>query len=553
MMSGAGRGGGGPIRLAPGRLPSVSPRMAGPTQPPTLDEERLARAFAGLDRKALGAFFTPAWLVERTLALALAHAPEGPLAVVDPACGAGAFLAAAARALPHAELFGLELHPDVARVCRARVPGAHVEVGDALRGGLAPLLARVPAGVSELWVGNPPYNGTSALLQDPTAWHHVTELLPVHTPPGTSLRDDFALFLLVAARRLSERPGVLALITPASLLDAYLYAPLREVLLGTLALRRVVDLGPGVFRDARVRTCISVWTSRVLAPRASPLYARGDGGPERPLTPRPPEWLLTPTDEAAEALDARWRAAGEPLTALVPVSLPGVKTRFDELLVDTDRARLLARLHAFARTPSSELAAFARERGIPPALVPKLRALKVGEPFTVDETHVRPFFRYRGAHHRGHVPPEARAWCYLDRRLIPRGDHRLRGGYDPHAERVKLLFNVRELPLSAALLEEEGCVHDHRHARFAPLHVPERVHDLGLEVTRSSRALGPPVPNLSPRGRAWAARLGGPHAAFRALVAFLNGPEVQGTWAPAFGTTRVVPVPVDDPAAWGGR
>jgi hypothetical protein len=112
---------------------------------------------------------------------------------------------------------------------------------------------------------------------------------------------------------------------------------------------------------------------------------------------------------------------------------------------------------------------------------------------------------------------------------------------------VKLLFNVRELPLSAALLEEEGCVHDHRHARFAPLLVPQRVRDEGLAVTRtvdSMKELGPLVPNLSSRGLAWAERLGGPLRVFRELVRFLNSPEVQERWAPVFGASRVVPVPL---------
>jgi SAM-dependent methyltransferase len=516
-----------------------------PNAPPVLDEEALVHQFPGLDRRALGAFYTPAPLVERTLALALAHAGDGPLAVVDPACGAGAFLAAAARARPEAHLSGLELSPEVARACQARVPGADIRVGDALRGGLEPLLASHPPARQEVWIGNPPYNGTSALLKDRDAYARLRALLPLALPQGTSLRDDFAFFLLLAAHRLASRPGVLAFITPTSLLDAFLYAPLRATLLRRLSLREVVELGPGAFAGTQVRTCITVWTSPQDS-RVRPVYSRSEGTLE-PFVPEAPEWRLAPTPPEAAELDARWRSEGEPLDTLVPVSLPGVKTRFDELLVDAAPQRLLARLEDFARTPMEALEDFARTHAIPPALLPKLRALKEGPPFTVESSCVRPFFRYAGARHRGTLPPESRAFCYLDRRLIPRGDHRLRGPWDPHRGAVKLLFNVRELPLAAALLEEEGCVHDHRHARFAPLLVPQRVRDEGLGITRvthSEAALGPLVPNLSPRGLAWAERLGGPLAAYQAIVRFLNGPDVQRRWAPVYGASRVVPVPL---------
>ncbi|MET0404288.1 MAG: N-6 DNA methylase [Cystobacter sp.] len=523
------------------------PRAPAPP-PPVLDEEALVHQFPGIDRRARGAFYTPAPLVERTLALALAYAGEGPLAVVDPACGAGAFLSAAAHARPEAHLAGLELEPEVALACRARVPTADIHQGDALRDGLEPLLARIPGTHRELWLGNPPYNGTSALLKDRAAYGRLKALLPLALPPGTSLRDDFAFFLLLAAHRLASRPGVLAFITPTSLLDAFLYAPLRATLLRTLSLREVVELGPGAFAGTQVRTCITVWTSPP-GPPAPTRYTRfTPSGPVRAegFLPEAPEWRLSPTPTEASELDARWRAEGEPLTTLVPVSLPGVKTRFDELLVDEDPQRLLARLDHFTRMPEQELATFARAWNIPDALLPKLSALKRGAPRSVEPAFVRPFFRYAGARHRGRVPPEARAFCYLDRRLIPRGDHRLRGPWDPHRSEVKLLFNVRELPLSAALLEEEGCVHDHRHARFAPLFVPQRLRDEGLGLTRVAptlETLGPLVPNLSPRGREWAERCGGPIAAFQAIVRFLNGPEVQGCWAPVHGASRVLPIP----------
>jgi hypothetical protein len=120
------------------------------------------------------------------------------------------------------------------------------------------------------------------------------------------------------------------------------------------------------------------------------------------------------------------------------------------------------------------------------------------------------------------------------------------GSFDPHAGDCKLVFNVRELPLAATLLEAPGCIPAHRHTRFAPLLVPERVRNDGPQAGRSDVPLGPPVPNLSPRGLAWAERVGGPGEAFRRIAAFLNSREVQEVWAPSFGCSRVVSVPLHD-------
>jgi len=502
-------------------------------------------------RRIRGEYFTPPPLVEAVLSRALPHVRAGPLTVVDPACGDGVFLAAAARVLPRAGLHGLELDATHAAAARRAVRGAQILVGDALRGGWDALADRLPAAGEELWLGNPPYNGTSPLLRDPVAYRALRERLGLDDalPRGTSLRDDYAFFLLLASERLSRRPGVLAWVTSATLLDAFLYAPLRRRLLDRLSLREVVDLGAGVFPGARVKTCITVWRSRG-GPAPSPRFrawAPGSGplasAKARPFRIDGPEWGLRPVAEDAERLDATWRAAGEPLDVLVPVGCTGLKTRFDALLVDEEPDRLVARVGAFLR--ARDLRGFARAHGIPPGLLPKLEALRrtPGLPAHADPRAVRPFHRWAGV--RG-LPSGPHAYCYLDRRLIPRGDHRLVGAFDPHAGDCKLVFNLRELPLAAALLEVPGCVPAHRHTRFAPLMVPERVRIEGPQAGRSGAPLGALVPNLSPAGLAWAERVGGPREAFRRIARFIGTPEVQGVWAPAFGCTRVLPIPLRD-------
>src|SRR5437868_609290 len=75
-----------------------------------VDEEALGERFETQARRQGGIYFTPAWLVQRVLDAVAPHAAaRGKLAVVDPACGAGAFLSAAAERFPRASLFGCEL------------------------------------------------------------------------------------------------------------------------------------------------------------------------------------------------------------------------------------------------------------------------------------------------------------------------------------------------------------------------------------------------------------------------------------------------------------
>jgi hypothetical protein len=202
------------------------------------------------------------------------------------------------------------------------------------------------------------------------------------------------------------------------------------------------------------------------------------------------------------------------------VSFPGLKTRFDELLVDDDRDRLLERMRALSK--AKDLRAFARRWEIPDACWKKLSALPGG--FDVSEKNIRRFHHWRGKGFES-------SWCYLDRRLIPRGDHRFRGDYDPHLGDVKLVFNAHELPLAAAVLEQPGCVPAWRHTRFAPLMVPRNLRDEGVFAPSADL-----VPNLSVAGDAL--------TVFRRVAEFINSDEVQKVWAPEFGAAGQLYVPL---------
>ncbi len=126
---------------------------------------------AGPDgKRARGDWQTPSALAHAVLAtLASRHAPDAPDApdapavVLEPTCGEGAFLEAAAVAYPSARLLGYELNPTYARRARARLPAgrATVRVADFFAVDWERVLAAHPGPL--LMVGNPPWVTTATL------------------------------------------------------------------------------------------------------------------------------------------------------------------------------------------------------------------------------------------------------------------------------------------------------------------------------------------------------------------------------------------------------
>lgn len=175
---------------------------------------------APVDRKARGAHYTPPALADRLVALSL---PSTATAVLDPACGGGAFLLAAGRALVERGLspseavrglYGVDLDPlavDVARAATALWSGgapADVVEADFLVLASEPL---APARASEArteWidavVGNPPFASP----------------LRGGAPGGLGAYTDQAGRFLVRALDVLRSGGRVGLIQPQSVLTA---------------------------------------------------------------------------------------------------------------------------------------------------------------------------------------------------------------------------------------------------------------------------------------------------------------------------------------------
>jgi SAM-dependent methyltransferase len=196
-------------------------------------------------RKRRGAWYTPPWLVEHVLDQVVAHRPRRPgangeLTVLDPACGDGRFLAAAARRWPGAHLVGIDIDDGAIASARASLgAGAELAVGDALTSDWG-------ARRFDVVVGNPPFLNQLAAL---TTRGRRSSL------GGGPYADAAAEFLALAVHLARTDGGCVGLLQPLSMLAARDTAALRDRVLELADVTWCWWSPSSVFPEAEVRTC----------------------------------------------------------------------------------------------------------------------------------------------------------------------------------------------------------------------------------------------------------------------------------------------------------
>lgn len=319
-------------------------------------------------RRAQGSFYTPAELVEWVLDHALP--PQGR--VLDPACGTGHFLVAAARRLGVRAVHGSDLDPDAVRIARERlhaldptVPPADIERQVVVADGLVAWEDHAFDAV----VGNPPFLGQ---LRRRSAGQSE-----VHRRGLGAYTDTSAVFLR-RALDLVVPGGTVALVQPISVLAARDAGPVRAAVAERGAITDFWCSDRPVFEGTTVLTCVPV--VRVgAAPATDP---DGWGALAAPAFGIPAVRLAagagTVGDLAGCTADFRDQYYG--LAPFVHDRLPGGTPLLTTGLIDPAESRWGSAPTRFARrqydAPSVDLAALradgALARWAEARLVPKL-------------------------------------------------------------------------------------------------------------------------------------------------------------------------------------
>lgn len=196
-------------------------------------------------RKRLGAFYTDDTVVEFLVAWGLRRPRRR---VLDPSCGDGRFLEAAARrGVP--ELIGCDLDPDALSMARDRLDGCGAEAkwigGDFFQ------LSPADLEPVDLVLGNPPYVRYQRFRGETRR-----RALACAREAGvrlTGLTSSWAPFLLHATRFLREG-GDLAMVVPAELVHAQYGVATLGGLLSRFGRLRLLGFDENLFPDAQEET-----------------------------------------------------------------------------------------------------------------------------------------------------------------------------------------------------------------------------------------------------------------------------------------------------------
>jgi adenine-specific DNA-methyltransferase len=305
-----------------------------------------------------GAHFTPATLARSLLERALECISEplnqrSELTLCDPACGSGAFLHEALRALRrlgfkgHLRLVGHDISPAAIAMARFAVAASlrdwAPEGGVELELRIGDSLGDLGIPEADVVVMNPPFIGFA------TQTHVQREQLTTVLGSSTAGRGDYSMVFVLRALQALKSGGVMGTLFPASLLSLKAASVWRNRLLDLADLRLLASIGDfGLFAHAQVQVAAAVFSKdHVLNRELIALITENDpqatsvalrelrrASPEPVLTAVVDRnWSLFPVPVSALRDRPTWRLptprAERLLTALAQAGLPSVGDLFD--------------------------------------------------------------------------------------------------------------------------------------------------------------------------------------------------------------------------------
>ncbi len=232
--------------------------------------DELSRIRSPIERRAVGAFYTPTAIVQPMIRWTL---ERDPTRIVDAGCGSGRFAAAAARFRPSLPLVAIDTDPVATLLTRAALAVVGAQAASVLQVDYTTFRAESIVGRTG-YVGNPPYVRHHGLSREAKTWATAAGERLGYRVSG--LAGLHALFFLATA--LQAEPGdVGCFVTSAEWLDVGYGSFVREILLdglGGVALD-LIEPTAVPFDDVMTTAVITCFQAG-LEPRELRLRVAGD-------------------------------------------------------------------------------------------------------------------------------------------------------------------------------------------------------------------------------------------------------------------------------------
>jgi methylase of polypeptide subunit release factors len=214
--------------------------------------EAFARIRDKVKRRAHGAVYTPPSLIARMFDWSASVCT--PARVVDPGCGSGRFLLAAARRFPNARLLGVDVDPLAVAMTRANLRAAGCDARSDVRIADYTTLALPTADGTTLFIGNPPYVRHHQIASQQKRWlKKAAATLGQRASRLAGLHSYFFLATVLQARA----GDVGCFVTSSEWLDTGYGELIRSMLRQTLTRLERFDPKIPMFSDAMTTAVIT--------------------------------------------------------------------------------------------------------------------------------------------------------------------------------------------------------------------------------------------------------------------------------------------------------
>jgi type I restriction enzyme M protein len=208
-------------------------------------------------RKNHNQYFTPEFAIEKAFSLIPMEKVEN---IIDPAVGEGAFLKIASKVWCGANLFGVDIDPNIiADLSKSNLPNSLFICADSLSPkiwhNLPELQDALSSGGFDLVVGNPPFSSWFNRIKSP----EILKEFCLSRKNGRMMRSQaIEILFLEIFIRLVRNKGFIIIVLPDGILSNPQYKYIREFILKETRVKNIISLPRNVFEATSAKTSILI-------------------------------------------------------------------------------------------------------------------------------------------------------------------------------------------------------------------------------------------------------------------------------------------------------